>query len=89
LTFDGPSERHHAPDARTDAHDSRVSTQIARRLAGARSIHKLTPILSEVQGRTAILWGSVAAEIDRGPTEQLAHLEAGIAAAYNEIVAAG
>jgi hypothetical protein len=74
---------YHAPSA------AQVSTRLAQRLAAARSIHALAPIQVEVQGRTAILRGSVASQHDRDLAGQLARLEAEIAAVNNEIVVAG
>jgi hypothetical protein len=68
---------------------TRVSTQLARRLAGTPSIHSLTPIQVEVQGRSAILRGQVASEHDRDLAEQMARLEAGIEQVHNELVVAG
>jgi osmotically-inducible protein OsmY len=63
----------------------RVSTTLQQRLEKSQRIGRLGPISVRLEGRTAVLSGSVATEHDRDLAAQVALLEAGVAAVRNEL----
>lgn len=63
----------------------RVSTTLQQRLEKSQRIERLGPIAVRLEGRTAVLSGSVATEHDRDLAERVALLEAGVAAVRNEL----
>ena len=64
------------------------NSSLAVRLAGLPGLHWRTPSQIEIQGRLAILRGSVATEHDRDLAERVARLEAGVDQVQNQLVVA-
>ncbi len=65
--------------------DDRVSATLQQRLAKSSWIEKRGPIRVWMEGRTAVLSGTVATEHDRALAEQVARLEAGVGAVRNDL----
>lgn len=63
----------------------RVSTTLQQRLERSQRIERLGPIEVRLEGRTAVLSGSVATEHDRELAERVALLEAGVSTVRNEL----
>lgn len=65
-----------------------LSATLTRRLQDSAQLLSTSPLQVQVQGRTAVLRGSVATEFDRALAAQVALLEPGIAQVDNQLVVA-
>jgi osmotically-inducible protein OsmY len=65
---------------------TRVGADLQQRLEKSKRIERRGPITVTIEGRVAVLSGSVATEHDRDLAERVALLEAGVSAVQNDLV---